>query len=685
MIYRTMAETTFTWNTPSDPQRIIEILTEISVTTDDTYIRHRAKDLIKDIGSLRKALALAITLRSAPEKNKLVVQLQGKLGETWCDFTERLLPLGLPAENIWKAFLVIHDQTKRRHAVVTAVAKKHGLHRDDITALLVAYVNDPLLHGAWETHWNESQYMFRPYSEERHSYDFFAVIWPLVQCLSANLTCDYSQNIRALRAVGLLVHARLFDDFCNDFDSTVILPLKREYGTATTTTTTTTAKPKRQVTLCHLSHTAYDGLRVPHCTIGRLVKYVLGMNFPMQWNDMGGNKKLTSNRHAVSALADVARLMGIIGEEKGFFIFDAICGFSIHPSVRLVSRTNDHVMRWYGVSCAVLRKLQMLSENKLCMARVPIAPLARDDMLIWIDAKEDMRLLVSATKWADLAVKATKLTFNSWQVEDDERREREREKNRQEIHRALNYHVSKSNIQLEVIEYEPNQCVQDNLGHYITPVSIPCSDNNLKTLVEILGYKYLMDNHGFLTRQVMSGPLACLFSPGRLKAEFLRGLKIVFEFLTYSDHSSLCHESVDEESIVYDMYKKYYETDKEDYFLDAMKACALECLEDHHFIALRELSKKMQHLDSYRFKDLNWIVLKFAASHDIPLTPHCVLEQVLCVHENKVRHLDHGTARTAMLDYIDHLTTVIIPKCYRMCDLRLSDICLPVMKTFMLD
>ena len=422
------------------------------------------------------------------------------------------------------------------------------------------------------------------------------------------------------------------------------------------------------------SHAEYKNMSVSYSAIDRLLKSATQGKLGIGKSAHTMRKTKTMFPQAVSALADVACLLGLSGREVGLFQFDAICGLSVHPSTRPCNGRTPP-LRWYGVSWAILRKLHEASELK----RLFLPEIVPLDRLVWIDAKEDARHLWTDTKWARMAVAVTEISVDHWAMREVEERAALCEQNSVKIVEALSGQATPSSIELQLVECEPESVEEDKVDFLLSHITIPHADNHLVSLVKTLGCQYLAQHSRAVTSERLKGPLACLFQPTYPPDEFWSGLKKVLQYVTRLSDLDIRHVGSDPETRFYDIYQKYYEMRKERLFLHAIRASAFHYMEDHQYIATSKLSDA-QLEDDFTVTSLTKFVSAHAQDYDSQLdAPVGILQKVLSTYKAKLK-VSSGSSKLTLLTKIDRLTDIAIPRAYKYANLSLLDVCLPVIE-----
>lgn len=612
------------WNEPVNSNRIKEILDKIGSVTEDQYLRTRAQDLSGELSNFEKCEAFFFTLRSSPDKSQELVSWTSDLLQNWQNMGP-LFERGLPGDVMWEPFGAVYDEIKKYSELEKNVAL-------DLTASFIAFAGDSRLAQAREEH-DKQSYWYIPFDPLRHAYDFFTVIWPVTASSDVR-----DLSLRALRAVGCLVNIDSFDRFCEDFETEVLRPMG---------------------SFQLLQHPGYEKASVSYLAIDGLLKTVTEGRLGLK----GSVSKLAKLRTTmVSALVDVSRLLGLVGKDRAFFRFDMVCGLSVPPP----SRGHSPSCRWYAVTWSALKKLHAASSNQ----NLVLSGTLPDDTLIWIDAKEDARHVLSNAEWSSLSVRATEMSLQHWNVRDIEKREHLLEDSQTIMTKTLIEERSSLCASLDVVEYEEGQDFKD--GFFPFSVSVPDTGDYLSSLVKVMGALYMAKHPGFLTREILEGPLQSLFP---LEHNFIGGLK---KILSHAAHTPYVPDFTDN---IYTVYREYYQEEKENLFYAAMRASAFLYCTENQFTALKE--RELTNAKDPTVQNLEFWLREqvYETEQNIP---HAILQDLFVKYPKKLRAL-FGRQKVAALKKFDRLTNIALPRAYKFCHISVLDILLPVIEYHHID
>jgi len=644
--YKDMAlRDTSNWETSDRSKRILQQF----LTSDDVYVRERTRRLLGNTADYGMVLTLALTLRASPSTHNVAVD---KLLEEWPAF-DRIYRSGLPKQTLWNFFATMHEQAVQNRHIVKTLVKCRGREQYDssISTLLALYINNGTAYRALEEH-AQNSYLYIPFDPLRHAYDFLTVILPTTVIVDVALSRDYDEILRGLRAVGLLFNRDNMDVFCSEFGDLL-----------------------NEIKLHVSTHPGYAGISVTKHVVHNLLKTAskgqVGLTIDRRQLD-----QTTSHIDAVTALIDVCRLLGFTGNDCAFFWFDLLCGLCVHPFTRM--RAVNSQYRWYGVPWAVVKKLN----DAASVRKMSLPTDVSDDVLIWFDAKDDARHLLTNGVWSSVQTKATRhaCSFRD-QVEDVEQRERAvcdyRTAQWYATFRDLWDSSDKSNncMSLQIVEYESEQC-DDFL---LFSVDLPKCSNYLEALVANMGVYSCFQYTDTFTEETAMRTLACVFNNTIISplehdystSKFMSGLKEFLFALTHvsyddnDDGFSLDH--------VYDVYEQYCREDVNVLFAWAMRAAAFYHLDEHQYVAFNKLP-----VDSSEASErLERFVLSMVDSDGVdPVI--AVLDKAIDIYRDRLQ-AEQGSRKVALLNTIKHLEHVTIPRAYKYGDVLLIDASLPLL------
>lgn len=644
------------WKVPEDHSTIDNILRKIETITRDPYVRYRARNLIGNLDDIDKGVAFALTLTSVinwEEIQHLVKEL-----ETAWPVLKRFMKAGLPGQVLWEPFLRIYTEIVNNSTFLEIMAKRQNVEKIDITTLMVNFASDPIVEEAWRKHETDS-YLYIPFYPARHAYDFLTVAWPCAFNVREILNCNYDTNLRALRAVGLLVEMKQFNDFCEEFQSGVIDSIAKVFSDMYN---------KKNIKFKLWSHVGYENVSLTFLDVNRLLQSASVVQLSVRDSQLSLRDK---HLKSPSALVDVARLLGVVGRDRAYFKFDSICGLSVHPSTRGNNKEMTEISRWYGITWPFLRRLHDLSTDP----RFLLPDVTDKDALVWIDSKEDARHEINGEAWAKLAVETTKNAVNFWDIHDEEERESLLDNSRRATVEFLTKTSPASNsLNVRLVEYEPEVKIKNDF--LLVSIPVPHSTDYLQALMKTLGTQYLTSHPGFMTLEAAQGPLSCLST---LPREFYKGLLTLLTYMTNLTDISIDHTTYESEDLLYELYQKYYENEKEELFLAAMKSSAFLYLQDHQFLVLSDIIDESKNCIAFEKIVEKTLAIVREWNTDLITSPADVLHRVLRKQKTELSN-SIGRSKLQLLNEIKALTDIALPRVYKFQKIDFFDILLCVIK-----
>jgi len=614
------------------------------ITNEDVYVRERTRQLLSNTEDYGMVLQLGLTMRASPYN----VSVE-KLTEIWPVF-DHIYRSGLPQSPLWMFFRQLYEKVIQNSPMANHVVKLRG--RSDlqgsITTLLALFVDKPAVYRALEEH-TKNSYIFIPFDPLRHAYDFVTVILPIALIDDIVISRNYDEILRGLRAIGLLFNRDNFDAFCAEFSNL-------------------TSSVKVDV----LVHPGYEGKTVTNHDINNVL-FAASKGYVKQ--DKTKKFVTMQHPHTVSALIDVCRLLGLTGRDRAFFWFDILCGFSVHPSLRI--STSNSECRWYGISWAVIAELNnAASERKLEIPqKIP------NEVIIWFDAKEDARHLMGDDVFCSVQTSATRNSRSFREINDHEERQCKIDE-----HRIVQWHetfrrvvaASDKRVSLQLVEYEPDQEFDDFL---LVSVQLPMSSNYLEALVTNIGIYGCFQHARSFTEEVALTTLACIFNNTVMSfmpdvqnstLNFLRGLEdFLFAVTNFRSHNA-SEFSLDR---VYEVYKQYCKEDVEELFSLALKSSAFYHLDEHQYIALKNIPSGL----SEASRKLERALSSFADDN----MDNAVLQRALDVYRDRL-DTEEGSKKIALVNSLKYLEKIVIPRAYKYDNVHLIETSMPLFLAIMI-
>ena len=597
------------------------------ITHEDVYVRERTHQLLSNTEDYGMVVQLGLTMRASPDN----VSAE-KLTDIWPVF-DLIYRSGLPQSPLWNFFRRLNEKVIRNLPLANHVAKLRGRSelQGSITTLLALFIDRPAVYRALEEH-TKNSYIYIPFDPLRHAYDFLTVVLP-VALIDDDIIAhrNYDEILRGLRAIGLLFDSDNVDAFCAEFSNLM-----------------------STIEVDVLTHPGYEGKTVTNRDINNVL-FAASKGYVVKRDK---TNKLVTMRHpqTVSALIDVCRLMGLTGRDRAFFWFDILCGFSVHPSLRI--STNKFDCWWYGVSWAVIAELNnAASERKL-----EIPKEIANEVIIWFNAKQDARHLMGEDIFCSVQTSATRNSRSFREVNDHEERERKIDEHRivqwhETFHRVVA--ASDKRVSLQIVEYEPEYEFDDFL---LVSVDLPTSSNYLEALVTNMGIYGCFQHAGSFTEEVALTTLACIFNNTTMSfmpavqdstLNFLHGLE---DFL-FAVTDFRCHNASDFSlDRVYEVYKHYCKENIEVLFSLALKTSAFHHLDEHQYLALKKLPSD----SSEASRKLEHVLVSFVDGN----TDIAVLQKAADIYRDRL-DTEEGSRKIALLNSLKYLEKIVIPRAYK--------------------
>lgn len=631
------------WETPDRAKRILQEF----LTSNDIYVAERTHRLFGNTIVYSTVVTMALTLRASPSADTAAVD---KLLEEWPTFG-RIYRSGLPRQELWKFFAKVYERVVQNEHISKHVMNLRGSERygTSIATLLALYIDKAAVYRALENH-AKTSYLYIPFDPLRHAYDFFTVILPTTLIDDAVLSCDFDEILRGLRAVGLLFNCDNFDAFCAEF-----------------------ADFTNSVGLDVTSPPGYAG----KCVTNRVVDNILMVaskgyvRLPLEIRKLD---ETTRHVQAVPALIDLCRLMGLTGRDCAFFWFDVICGLSVHPSTR--AHVDKYEYRWYGVPWIVISNLNDVALQR----KLPIPSRLNNDVIIWFDAKDDARHLLTNDVWCSVQTKATRYTRSfRGKIENFEERERAIHEYRtarwhETFHSLSDASDRSKRVSLQIVEYESEK----QNDYLLFTIELPKCPNYLEALVVNMGVYSCFQRPDSFTEELAVQMLSCIFDNITITypvtshnptSNFVRGMKDFLFALT-----NVRYDCTDEFSLdrVYDVYVQYCREDINTLFAWALRAAAFYHLDEHQYVAF----KKLPTGSSKALVKLEQAVMSFVDNNDVDPV-FLVLDKALEIYRDQI-HVVEGIRKVSLLKTIKHLQDVTIPRAYKYADVHVIDASLPL-------